>query len=307
MNKHFFGILLVFVFLLISCSANPEEQGAVTTGIHWGEIRRIHFESEWVDDRYIDIFLPEGYNADQSYPVLYMQDGQLLFDGYTTQNKQNWQMIDVIRELVAEGDFPSPIVVGIHNNGEKRFAEYFPTGVLSFVPDDIRDEMLAKLPAEPLGDDYLQFLVSELKPFLDENFSTRQGPRNTFVAGANMGALISLYALCEYPSVFSAAVCLSTHWLGPEPEDDILPNAYADYLRTNLPGPMRHRIYFDLGDQGPDVYYHPFQEFVDRILLFRGYVHGDDWITIYGSGDDYTEEALDKRIGSALRFLLRDR
>lgn len=307
MYKSFLFLFAALSFLLSGCGDAGKADDSYLPQVNWGEIKRVYFESEWVDDRYVDILLPEGYDKDETYPVIYMQDGQMLFDSTSTWNNQSWQMADVIRELAENEDFTTPIVIGIHNNGEKRFAEYFPAGVIDFIPDGIREEMLAQFPGEPLSDAYLQFLVNELKPYIDKNFSTREGPRNTYIAGASMGALISIYALCEYPFVFSAAACLSTHWLGPDSDDMILPKAYVDFLKANLPAPMRHRIYFDLGDQGLDGYYWPSQQRVDSVMIELGYISGDDWLTVYSPGDDHNELAWNKRIGSALKFLMRDR
>jgi len=307
MYKSFLFLFAALSFLLSGCGDAGKADDSYLPQVNWGELKRVYFESEWVDDRYVDILLPEGYDKDETYPVIYMQDGQMLFDSTSTWNNQSWQMADVIRELAENEDFTTPIVIGIHNNGEKRFAEYFPAGIIDFIPDGIREEMLAQFPGEPLSDAYLQFLVNELKPYIDKNFSTREGPRNTYIAGASMGALISIYALCEYPFVFSAAACLSTHWLGPDSDDMILPKAYVDFLKANLPAPMRHRIYFDLGDQGLDAYYWPFQQRVDSVMIELSYISGDDWLTVYSPGDDHNELAWNKRIGSALKFLMRDR
>ncbi|TVQ49242.1 MAG: esterase [Saprospirales bacterium] len=307
MNKYLLGWIPVFVLLIIGCADIKKNGNSDLPQVNWGEIKRVYFESEWVDDRYVDILLPEGYDKTETYPVIYMQDGQMLFDSTTTWNHQSWQMADILRELTKDEGLTKPIIVGIHNNGKKRFVEYFPAGVIDFIPDEIREEMLAQFPGEPLSDAYLQFLISELKPYIDEHFSTKEGPRNTYIVGANMGALISIYALCEYPSVFSAAACLSTHWLGPDSDDMILPTAYANFLKANLPAPMRHRIYFDLGDQGLDAYYWPFQQKIDSVMIGLGYIPGDDWLTVYSPGDDHNELSWSKRIGSAVKFLMRDR
>lgn len=307
MQKKLLIMLFPFALFFLACNSSGEPKDDGVPLVNWGELKRIDFNSEWVEGRFVDILLPEGYDPNFSYPVIYMQDGQMLFDSSISWNRQSWLMAEVIAELARDEDFTPPIIVGIHNNGELRFAEYFPAAVIDFVPEEVRDEMLAKLPGQPLSDEYLRFLVTELKPFIDENFSTRQGPRNTYIVGASMGALISIYALCEYPAIFSAAACLSTHWLGPEPEDRILPAAYAEYLKANIPSPMRHRIYFDLGDQGLDAVYQPFQLQVDSVMMGLGYVFGEDWLTVVLPGEEHNEISWNRRIGSALSFLMRDR
>ena len=110
------------------------------------------------------------------------------------------------------------------------------------------------------SDNYLKFIVKELKPFVDKNFSVSSDKANTFIAGSSMGGLISLYAICEYPDVFEGAACLSTHWPGVFNADhNPIPKAFMDYLKKHLPDPKTHKIYFDYGDQTLDAMYGPFQ------------------------------------------------
>jgi predicted alpha/beta superfamily hydrolase len=118
--------------------------------------------------------------------------------------------------------------------------------------------------AAPHSDNYLRFLVQELKPFIDATYRTRPEREATFIMGSSMGGLISLYALCEYPDVFAGAGCVSTHW--PAVNGVILP-----YLQERLPAPGRHKLYFDYGTETLDAEYEPYQLEVDALLRQHGY------------------------------------
>lgn len=184
-------------------------------------IRIDSFASSYVDARPVDIWLPPGYETTQQYPVLYMQDGQMLFDARTTWNKQEWGMDEVIPALIDSGQIQAFILVAVWNNAPVRYLEY--TSMKPFVY--FSDSDMAILRDEPAtgrlftgdnlkGDLYLRFLVSELKPYIDSHYPTLSGREDTFIMGSSFGGLISMFAICEYPEVFGGAACLSTHWTG---------------------------------------------------------------------------------------------
>jgi predicted alpha/beta superfamily hydrolase len=151
-----------------------------------------------------------------------------------------------------------------------------------------------------MSDDYLRFLVEELKPTIDRNFKTLTGPEHTSTLGSSMGGLISLYALCEYPEVFGAAGCISTHW--PAGGGRVL-----DYMRHCLPDPGQHRVYFDYGTRTADAPYEPYQHTADHIMRTRGYRQPSDWVTLKFEGADHSERAWRDRIHRPLEFLLTGR
>jgi hypothetical protein len=96
-----------------------------------GKIDRIaDFPSENVAPRNVDVWLPEGYDSSTKYAVIYMHDGQMLFDSTTTWNKQEWKVDEVVTKLIDDGRISPCIVVGIWNNGDYRHTEYFPRAAL---------------------------------------------------------------------------------------------------------------------------------------------------------------------------------
>ena len=200
-----------FIIPLILLAANSSI--AQIPAISGGKIIRYeNFRSGYVDSRNVDVWLPDGYSPENKYAVLYMHDGQMLFDSTHTWNHQEWGVDETMTKLKKEGRIKDCIVVAVWNIPEKRFAEYFPQKIIDSIPEPTRNKILSKqLKVTPRADNYLKFLVRELKPFIDSSYSTHRDPVNTCIMGSSMGGLISIYALCEYPGVFGGAACLSIH------------------------------------------------------------------------------------------------
>ncbi|MGB4776531.1 MAG: alpha/beta hydrolase-fold protein [Daejeonella sp.] len=152
--------------------------------------------------RRVWIYLPEGYeNSKKSYPVIYMHDGQNIFDNYTSGYGE-WG-VDEVLDSLNNIKKPMAIVVGIDHGNENRFTEYNP--------------YLNEHYGKGRGDDYVDFLAKTLKPFIDKNYRTLADVKNTTVAGSSMGGLISLYALAKYSKTFGAAGVFSpAFWISPE-------------------------------------------------------------------------------------------
>lgn len=279
-----------------------------------GKVDRIeNFKSEYVTARNVDIWLPGGYTDDKEYAVLYMHDGQMLFDAETTWNKQAWNVDDIASELMKAGKVRDFIVVGIWNGGSTRHPDYFPQEPYESLNDEQLeqlytqfkgDELKAAQNFKPNSDDYLKFLVEELKPYIDRNYDVLTDRENTFIAGSSMGGLISMYAICEYPDVFGGAACLSTHWPGTfSLKNNPIPNAFYEYMEENLPDPETHKIYFDYGDQTLDAMYPELQQQVDKVMQKNGY-DSESWITKFFPGENHSEIAWEKRFHIPLEFFL---
>ncbi|MBK1876204.1 alpha/beta hydrolase-fold protein [Pelagicoccus mobilis] len=277
-------------------------------------IRHANFESQHVAARNIDVWLPPRAAPNEPLPVLYMHDGQMLYDSNATWNGQTWDADDVATKLIRDGKTPPFIIVGIWNGGpELRHREYFPQKAFENLSENDVEAVLQgtrkgqshpAFPGEPISDKYLRFIVEELKPFIDKTYSTISDRDSTFISGSSMGGLISTYALCEYPDTFGGAACLSTHWPGIfTNEDNPIPQALFTYLDANLPDPNKVRLYFDLGDQTLDALYEPHQVQVDKILRRHGY-DDSNWISKRFPGTDHSEIAWNARLHEPLIFLL---
>jgi enterochelin esterase-like enzyme len=301
--------LSILTAVLISCNHRTIKKIPVVSS---GKLIRIeNFQSKFVNPRNIDVWLPEGYDSGKSHAVIYMHDGQMLFDSTTTWNKQEWHVDEVITKLLSEGKIRDCIVVAIYNNNEYRNSEYLPSVALDGLHEPMRGSIVKTLLNDkPLSDNYLKFIVGELKPYIDKTFSTYKDPSNTIIMGSSMGGLISIYAFCKYPDVFGGAGCLSTHWpmitsglLYNREITDNTATAFRQYLLSNLPRPPRGKIYYDYGSETLDSLYKPYQLLVDTIMKKSGYT-STNWITREFRGDDHSERSWSRRLNIPLEFLL---
>lgn len=271
------------------------------------------FKSKHVKTRRVDIWLPAEYasNPKKKFPVLYMQDGQNLFNPETATNKTAWEVDDTAAKQIAAKIIDPVIIVAIWNT-DLRYSEYFPDKAAeNFTAKDTEEiakiRKMSNIPETGyLGDEYLLFLTTELKPYIDKKFRTLPEAVNTSICGSSMGGVISLYAICEYPEVFGQAACISTHWpllmdntyLGPA-------SAFKQYLFEKLPAPKNHRIYFDHGTATLDQYYGVHQTGVDNMMRMKGYLHNKSWLTRKYDNAAHNESAWRDRFDQVLQFLYR--
>jgi len=294
------------ILLIISLTVMVTMAQAQLPKVSSGTIRRIvNFPSRYVQPRNVDIWVPAGYDPKvRKYAVLYMQDGQMLFDSTVTWNKQEWMVDETLGELMMRKQIRDAIVVGIWNTVTYRHAEYFPQKAIPNIPKEYLTELMPLIRNKPLADDYLRFLVGELKPWVDSNYATLPDQRNTFIAGSSMGGLISLYAVCEYPTVFHGAACLSTHWTGTfDNKNNPIPAALQQYLKTHLPKQADHKFYFDRGTVTLDSLYKPHQDAVDAIFQGAGYSILN-YNTKEFAGEDHSERSWARRFYVPAMFLL---
>lgn len=297
-------------FLLVASLLSPPQRALAdrlprpTTGT----LERLSIHSAYVDERPVDVWLPADYaarvQAGHRYQVLYMHDGQMLFDASTTWNKQAWHADVTLDRLIRSGRVPDTIIVGIWNNGAQRPAEYLPEQFLSRMPPAARSRLLKeRLGDRPQSDHYLRFLVEELKPLIDQRYATRPEASATFIMGSSMGGLISVYAYCEYPQVFGNAAGLSTHWVGIFEPNAAIPLAAFSYLAEKLPSPAGRRLYLDRGTETLDALYQPAQTFVDLIVREHGY-QDDQFMSRVFPAADHSENAWSARLELPMQFLL---
>jgi hypothetical protein len=272
------------------------------------------FHSSFVSDRSVAVWLPNNYNPAKQYAVLYMHDGKALFDSTIMWNKQEWQVDETMQQLIDSKKIKNTIVVGIWNGDAKRHAEYFPEKPFKTLAKKSQDSLYqlnrdsgSRIFADTLqSDNYLKFLVYELKPFIDSTYATLPSKDNTFVAGASMGGLISLYAICEYPEVFGGAACISTHWPGVfSAENNPIPEAFYSYIDQHLAIFKSHKIYFDYGDQTLDALYAPFQNHVDSLFIYKGKISNKNYQSRFFPGENHSEKSWSKRFDIPLQFFLK--
>ncbi|MBL0356678.1 MAG: alpha/beta hydrolase [Chitinophagaceae bacterium] len=304
--KPFFFVSCLILLVIVAPAQVPQ--------VSAGSIKQVeNFPSKFVTARNVDVWLPHGYNAVKKYAVLYMHDGQMLFDNSINWNKQEWEVDETVNRLVKEQKIKDCIVVAIWNTGTGRHADYLPQKPFETLTRKQQDSVYFSSRTNGAGifngikihsDNYLKFLVKEVKPFIDSNFSTLKDRANTFIAGSSMGGLISLYAICEYPAVFGGAACISTHWPGVfTTVNNPLPAVFLKYLKLHLPSPVNHKIYFDYGDATLDSMYKPYQQKADAIMKQKGF-NKNNWHTEFFPGANHSEGAWRERFDIPVLFLL---
>lgn len=187
--------------------------------------------------RRIWIYLPADYESShRKYPVIYMHDGQNLFDAYTSGYGE-WGVDEIMDKLPVREQC---IIVGVDHGGEHRMTEYNPC-----------DSKFGK--AE--GDQYVDFLAKTLKPYIDQHYRTKADVKHTAIAGSSMGGLISFYALLKYPQVFrNGGIFSPSFWIAPE-----MFNYAQQHLNT------KSRFYFVCGDSEGGDMVGPMQKMVTQV------------------------------------------
>lgn len=271
---------------------DPESVAGDFKGVT-GTVMRLKLSSDLVAPRDIEIWLPASYGSepDRRYPVLYMHDGQNVFD--PSQSKYSgwdWGLDEALTALEIEA-----IVVAPHSVDETRNADYFPQKAYTNDPEMLSDfgDDIGQLNA----DNYLRYLTEVVKPHIDATYRTRPGREDTSIMGSSMGGLISLYAISEYPDVFGAAGMVSPHF-------PLADGALVTYFSERLPDPATHRLYFDYGTRTLDHNYEGFQDLMDEAVIAAGFERGENWTTRKFEGHDHSERAWRNRVHTPLQFLL---
>lgn len=283
-------------------------QEVKTADLFAGKLMRIDsFSSQYITSRSVDIWLPETYSKGKKYSVLYMHDGQMLFDSTTTWNKQEWKVDEWASHLMSKGKTKDFIVVAIHNISKIRWQDLFPQKAYNYITEEAKSELKNIAGSKDFtlnGDNYLKFLVDELKPIIDSQYAVYTDSEHTFVMGSSMGGLMSMYAISEYPEVFGGAGCLSTHWPGAQPQDyNPFPEAIFGYMEDNFPKAGNHKVYFDYGNKTLDQFYPKYAPRLDEILKAKGYSEADSK-NLFFEGTDHSENSWNQRLDEPLLFLL---
>jgi enterochelin esterase-like enzyme len=298
--------------VLISIISAPSLATTVSSGaiVDLGVI-----QSKYADPRRVQVWLPSSYKPHgQKYAVLYMHDGQNLFDKADAGYHKEWEIDEHLDPLIRAGKVRPTIVVGIWNT-PKRLQEYVPSKAFNGLPPEYRQKVRALYGGDPLSDGYLKFIVRELRPMIGKRFNVKTDRDDTFIMGSSMGALISLYSIDEYPQIFSGAGMVSTHWplfLKPdgksvtEDEYEVVSTAFEHYLGPALPDPKTHKLYFDHGSETLDAIYDRYQKRVDAVVERRGYKQRINWLTRSFPGQAHDEISWASRVDVPLQFLLKN-
>ena len=302
------ALMLLFDTPAIAGDANGPVHVSAGTVVDLGVIN-----SRYADPRRVVVWLPSGYSSKgPKYAVLYMHDGQNLFDTATAGYGMEWQIDETLDRLIQEKKVRPTIVVGIWNT-PKRLQEYVPSKAFNGLPADYRQKIHALYGGDPLSDGYLKFIVRELRPMIDARFNVKTDRADTVIMGSSMGSLISLYAIDEYPRVFGGAGMMSTHWplfMTPDGksvgdrEYEVVSSAFEHYLAPALPDPATHKLYFDHGSETLDAVYARYQDRVDAVVRRRGYRQWSNVLSLSFPGEKHNEISWALRVAVPLQFLL---
>ncbi len=258
----------------------------------------------------VTIWLPPGYDAGKRrYGVIYMHDGQNLFDRKRSNFDKVWAADKAVLRLVAAGKIAPVIIVGVDQPGAARYRQYFPQRLYADASPKLRAEIDQSAKGLLIGDAYLRFLADELKPMIDRTYRTCRDAAHTAVVGSSMGGLMSCYAFIERPKVFGRAGCVSTHWpltfaLQLVPGDE-RPALWKAYLTQKLGKPAGRRLWMDHGDKTLDAAYPPFQALIDQDVASLGWKKGRDFESRAYPGAEHEENAWAARLDAVFGWLLR--
>lgn len=242
----------------------PSTQGKITGNVEY--IRNL--QSEGIKPRDIVIWLPPSYSDSSSkhYPVLYMHDGQNIFDPATSSFGVDWQIDETADSMIKDGSIHEMIIVGIYNT----------------------DDRMLEYTMNPLADLYMKFVVNVLKPTIDNKYRTLPDKENTATGGSSAGGLISFMLLWEYNNVFSKAACLS-----PAFKIDII-DYVSSVLNTN--STKNIKVYIDNGGIGLEEKLQPGIDEMLEALKAKGFTRDIDYIFLRYANDEHTEAAWAKRV-----------
>lgn len=272
--------------------ADWQNSGVRGTLVYWHDVA-----SEFLSEpRHVEVWLPPGYDRDteRRYRVIYMHDGQNLFDPRIANTGVDWGVDEAMLRGVDAGLFAPAIVVGAWSTSQ-RGPEYSPW----------HD-----------GPQYARFLIEELMPRVNAEFRTLTDRDNTFVMGSSMGGLLSYYLVREHPDKFSACGCVSTHfplsdavaasYLGINPDAaDTTPYILKD-IANGARVPDGVRFFFDYGTETLDADYGPTHAALRDWLLGQGLVEGTDFRMQEYAGAAHNEAAWRARLDDQLAWLLAD-
>lgn len=264
------------------------------------------------------VWLPPGYDAasGRRYPVLYMHDGQNLFDKELTNFNQEWGMDEAIPRMARQGDLRPWIVVGVQSP-KSRYDALFPQKMFDLLPAEFQRKVRTLETGDPhgplAGDAYLKFLVGAVKKRVDASFRTFPGREDTAVMGSSMGGLMAFYAMAEYPRVFGAAAAVSMHVaLGSPTEKGMdhaaraaeVATAFRRYLATSRMRPGANRLYIDHGTGTLDGSYGPYSSALLPVFRAAGW-RGPSFQFRTFAGAEHNETAWAQRVDIPLAFLDR--
>jgi len=262
--------------------SGPRER--VLNGQVTGTLRRHPIPAaDGVPSRELVVWLPPGYEepSTRRYPVLYMFDGQNLFDPATSSFGTDWAVDEAVDSLIRAGVIEPLIVVGMTSTAA-RSAEYLPG---------------------PKASAHLRMVIEGIKPFIDAAYRTRPGRESTWIGGSSAGGIAAFRSVWERPDVFSRALALSPAFIAPRDQGVAL--SYIGNVRRKPEAPRSVRFYIDIGGVGLEDVLRPGVDSMQAALRDRGYREEVDVRIVRDPEATHDELAWRRRFPAALAWLLR--
>lgn len=226
-------------------------------------------------NRTVRVWLPETYSVDsEPLSVIYMHDGQNLFEPSTSFAGADWKVDETISEMIGHNKIDNCVVVGIDNS-----------------PDRMKELNLYT----PEGKKYADYIVSKVKPCIEDNFNVKRDAHSSYIMGSSMGGLMSFQMLIEYPHIFAGAGCLSASFQKAEK------NIFEDVIKKSEL-PLNKKIYLDTGEYEPpiaDAYFTMME-----LLKKKGFKENKNLFGYYDNEATHSEAAWAKRLHVPVKFLL---
>lgn len=234
-----------------------------------------------LQDRDLVVWLPTGYEADSTrrYPVIYMQDGQNIFDPVTSSFGTDWSIDETADDLIKKKSIEPVIVVGIYNTSD-RMKEYTPGDK---------------------GTAYMNFVVKTVKPLIDSTYRTKPDRKNTIVGGSSAGGIISFMLVWEHTDVFSKAICMSPAFRNPGASGGW---NYVTAVQQSDSKKKDVFFYLDNGGVGLESQLQPGIDEMISVLKAKGYEEGKDFVFVHDATAKHFEADWAQRFPNALRLVL---
>jgi predicted alpha/beta superfamily hydrolase len=233
--------------------------------------------SAQVTPRDIYIWQPTTVPPNTKFKILLMHDGQMLFDGANTWNKQEWRADEVADSLIQLNKCTPFIIVGVCNNTATRYRDYYPENCFMMLDAYQQNKLQTQAKGEINSDNYLKYITENVLPLIYQKYNVYKQSPNVIIGGSSMGGLISWYAQYEYPQIFGGAMCMSTHWPGGNigQVKDTLFDTFKMYIdnsnRVKNMAIKGKKFYFDYGGQTLDSSYSYYQIQIDEIFAQNKY------------------------------------
>jgi enterochelin esterase-like enzyme len=255
----------------IEKTGKPIEGGITGTVVYHRNL-----SADSLKSRDLIVWLPPGYQkGSKRYPVIYMHDGQNVFDPATSSFGVDWRIDETADSLIRSKQMEPAIIVGINNTSD-RMEEYVPG---------------AK------GSAYMDFVVNTVKPLIDQTYRTKSGAKHTLTGGSSAGGTMAFMLAWEYPEVFSKAICMS-------PAFKIMHIDYVKDVQAYTGKKKKLKLYIDNGGIDLEARLQPGIDEMLQALQSQGYREGKDYLWMLDEKAQHNEAAWAKRMPTALQSLL---